>query len=125
MSFLRHQSAITINADAGTMGKAVVESDSNCVTESSLKGRLAVLFGGKNAERLLLGDHSARCSADIAQAKKIAEHMINALAMGELGVTRVMDLLKEEDQKSADILVQYKDSLPQIADLLCEKNNSW
>lgn len=33
---------IMINADAGTMGKAVVESDSNCVTESSLKGRLAV-----------------------------------------------------------------------------------
>lgn len=68
-----------------------------------------------------MGDHSAGCSADIAQAKKIAEHMINALAMGELGVTTVMDLLKEEDQKSADILVQYKDSLPQIADLLYEK----
>lgn len=82
---------ITINADTGSMGKAVVESDSNCVTESSLKGRLAVLFGGRNAERLLLGDHSAGCSADIAQVKKIAEHMINALAMGELGVTTVMD----------------------------------
>ena len=47
--------------------------------------------------------------------------MINALAMGELGVTTVMDLLKEADQKSADILLQYKDALSQIADLLCEK----
>lgn len=112
---------ITINAAAGSMGKAVVEYDSNCVTENSLKGRLAVLFGGRNAERLLLGDHSAGCATDIARAKKIAEHMINALAMGELGVTTVMDLLKEADQKSADILLQYKDALSQIADLLCEK----
>lgn len=39
----------------------------------------------------------------------------------EEGVTTVMDLLKGADQKSGDILLQYKDSLFQIADLLCEK----
>ena len=47
--------------------------------------------------------------------------MINELAMGELGVTTVMDLLKEADKKSADVLLHYKDSLSHIADLLYEK----
>ena len=41
--------------------------------------------------------------------------------MGEFGVTAVMDLLGEADQKSTDILLHYKDPLVQIADLLCEK----
>lgn len=112
---------ISINADAASMGKAVIESDSNNLTESSLKGMLVVLFGGRNAERLLLGDHSVGCSSDIAEAKKIAGCMINDLAMGELGVTTVMDLLQEADQMASDILKQYKSALSYIADRLCEQ----
>lgn len=112
---------VSINADAVSMGKAVIESDSNSLTENSLKERLAVLFAGRNAERLLLGDHSAGCSSDIAQAKTIAAYMIDDLAMGELGVTTIMDLLQEADQKAADILSQYKTELSHIADQLCKR----
>ena len=64
---------IRINADASSMGKAVVETDSNILTETSLKGQDAVFFVGRNAERMVLGVHSAGCAIDVSQAKHLAE----------------------------------------------------
>ena len=112
---------VSINADAASMGKAVIEMDSNNLTETSLKGQLAVFFAGRNAERLVLGDHSAGCMTDISQAKRLAEYMIEQLAMGEFGVTTVIDLLREADQRATEILTRYKDSLQVIAEYLYEQ----
>lgn len=112
---------ISINADASAMGKAVVETDSNNLTETSLKGQLAAYFGGRNAERMVLGDHSAGCAADISQAKRLAEYMVEQLAMGEFGVTTVNDMLREADQRATEILTRYKNSLQELAEYLYEK----
>lgn len=79
---------VSINADAASMGKAVVEAGSGIITEKLLKGHLAILFTGHNAERLILGDHSAGCSSDISKAKRIAADMIEQLAMGEFEIGR-------------------------------------
>lgn len=106
---------ITINADAASMGKAVVESDYSNNTEKSLKGQLAILFGGRNAERLLLGDHSAGCMEDISRAKHLANYMIDQLAMGDFGVTTEIDLLKEADKTAMETLQKYKDKLEKLA----------
>ena len=114
----RKIATLSINADAASIGRAVIETDSNNLTETSLKGQLAVYFAGRNAERLILGEHSAGCAADISQAKRLAEYMIEQLAMGEFGVTTVTDLLKEADQKSTEILTMYKDSLLKIVERL-------
>ena len=107
----RRIAMVSINADAVSMGRTVVETDSNNLTETSLKGRLAVYFAGRNAEKMVLGDHSAGCAADISQAKRLAEYMVEQLAMGEFGVTTVMDLLREADQRATEILNRYKDDL--------------
>lgn len=47
--------------------------------------------------------------------------MIEQLAMGEFGVTTVMDLLREADQRATEILIRYKDRLQEIAEHLYEK----
>ncbi len=112
---------VSINADAASMGKAVVEAGSGIITEKLLKGHLAILFTGHNAERLILGDHSAGCSSDISKAKRIAADMIEQLAMGEFVVTTVMDLLKEADKTATDVLNKNKERLIKIAELLCER----
>ncbi len=117
----RRIAMVSINADAASMGKAVIETDFNNLTETSLKGQLAVCFAGRNAERIALGDHYAGCAADISQAKRLAEYMVEQLAMGEFGVTTVTDLLKEADLRSMEILTRYKDSLLEIADQLYEQ----
>jgi len=118
---MRRIAMISINADASSMGKAVFEADSNNRTETSLKGQLAVYFAGRNAERILLGDHSAGCASDISRAKQQAIYMVEQLAMGEFGKTTVKDLLAEADQRATEILTEYKDSLKEIAEHLYEQ----
>ena len=90
-------------------------------TESHLKNQLAILFGGRNAERLVWGEHSTGCQADMEQARQLASYMIRQAAMGELGVTTELDLLQEADRKAAAILEAHKEALLQVADLLGEK----
>ena len=50
-----------------------------------MKANLAVLFGGRNAERIVFGEHSTGCAADYKEARQLASAMVNDLAMGELG----------------------------------------
>mgnify|MGYP003290947858 CR=1 FL=1 len=112
---------VSINSDAGAMGKAVLENDTNVETERSMKAQLAILFAGRNAERLIFGDQSAGCYNDIAKAKERAAYMVNTLAMGEFGVTTATDLLIEADQLAAKVLLEHKDKLLEISELLLKK----
>lgn len=112
---------VSIVADAKSMGKTVVDEGGNNTAEKTLKGHLAVFFGGRNAERLILGEHSGGCSEDIARAKSLASYMVHKLAMGEFGVTTEMDLLKEADRTASEVLAENRDELIRIADMLCEK----
>lgn len=69
---------ITIVPDAGgSLGKTNADLNQDGDTETSMKAQLAIWFGGRNAERLILGVHSAGCSNDISSAKRLASYMIN------------------------------------------------
>ena len=117
----RKLAVISIQADAGSMGKVVGETEPGQNTESNLKAQLAVLFGGRNAERLVWGEHSTGCQMDMEQARQLASYMIRQVAMGELGVTTELDLLREADQRAEEALAAHKKELLQLADCLVEK----
>lgn len=112
---------ITINADANSAGKAVVDINQDSMTESRMKAVLAALFGGRNAERLIFNEHSAGCSSDMSQAKKLAKHMVEDLAVGDFGVTTSSDLLQEADSVAAKILKEKEAVVRRLSDLLFEK----
>ena len=112
---------ITINADANSAGKAVVDINQDSMTESRMKAVLAALFGGRNAERLIFNEHSAGCSSDMSQAKKLAKHMVEDLAVGDFGVTTSSDLLQEADSVAAKILKENEAVVRRLSDLLFEK----
>ena len=113
---------VSINADAASLGRSISENvEGDCMTETELKGILAALLAGRNAERLVLGDHSVGVSNDIERAKSLVKYMIGQCAMGELGVTTEKDLLREADRRATDILTLNRDKLEQFAELLYER----
>ena len=117
----RKITTVSINADAGSMGKAIMENTGDSITESMIKANLATLFGGRNAERIVFGEHSTGCVADYKEAKQLASRMVNDLAMGEIGVSSETDFLVEADRKATEILSAHKEELMKIAELLFEK----
>lgn len=112
---------ISIHANANSSGRTTFDNHYDGLTESGLKAMLAIFFGGRNAERIVFNEHSAGCSSDIARAKELAQHMVCDLAVGEYGVTTVMDLLQEADRVSTSILEKHQNVLSSLADLLCER----
>ena len=88
-----------------------------------MKCELAILFGGRNAERIVFGEHSTGCWEDMSRAKNLAEEMVNEYTMGEFGVTGSMDLLKEADKTATEVLVKYSEKIPVIVDILLEKKS--
>ena len=113
---------MTMNANAVSLGH--VEYDmSNTVshTESQLKARLAMCFGGRNAERLIYGEHDTGCGSDMEKAKSLAGLMVDNWAMGELGVTTVTDLLQEADRTAAKVLTENRELLEKITQILIDK----
>ena len=117
----RTVTSVSIKADAESMGKAVMEQTGDSITESMMKAKLAVLFGGRNAERVVFGEHSAGCAGDYEKARQLASNMVNDLAMGELGVSSETEFLVEADKKATEILSARKEELIKIAELLFEK----
>lgn len=101
---------ISIKSEAGSYGRMILSEDqAGHETEEDLRIRLASLLAGRNAERVMLGNSASGCSSDYRRAKNLAGIMINEFAMGELGVTKRLDLLKEADRVSTEILTEYKD----------------
>ena len=109
---------LTIDGDAVSLGKLKISYDLENITESFLQAVLAVKFGGRNAERIIFGEHSSGCIEDMRAAKRLADKMINEYVMGEMGVTTVMDLLKNADDTATKVLLANKEQLEFIADLL-------
>ena len=117
----RKITAVSINADAESMGKAIMENTGDSITESMMKANLAVLFGGRNAERIVFGEHSTGCAADYKEARQLASAMVNDLAMGELGASSKTEFLVEADKTATEILSAHKEELIKKAELLLEK----
>lgn len=91
------------------------------MTEKELRGRLASLLAGRNAERLILGDHSEGVGNDYQRAKELANIMVEQLAMGTLGETTEMGLLQTADTRATALLKMNEEKLRKLADLLYEK----
>lgn len=113
--------SVSISEDAMSFGRVASEPITSSSTEDDLKIRLCEMFGGRNAERLLLGSHTSGCSADIKMAKRLAKLMVEDFAMGELGKTLPLHFLVEADQRSAETLEKNKDFLLKLAALLLTK----
>ncbi len=112
---------ITVNESAVYGGYVEKDTDVSDYTEKHMKNRLAELFGGRNAERVIYKDQSNGCWSDMQQATRMARTMVTKYAMGTYGETTSRDLLCEADRRATEILEQYKNELKQIADFLVDK----
>lgn len=109
--------SVSVDENAYSAGRVSITGyGDDAYTESFMKGELAILFGGRNAERIVFGEHSAGCRSDMASAKRIAKKMVLEFAVGEFGVTSSTDLLKEADKAATEVLLKYKDSILVIAE---------
>lgn len=114
------------------------------VTHRQLHDSICVLFGGREAEGLLLDDLSAGSAHDLDQATRIARTLVEELGQGGdgLGVRalpqadhdppvaeatrrlvdeRVREILETERRRAAEILSTHRAELIALRDLLLEK----
>ena len=113
--------SISIRNQAGTFGRVRISVNrAHNHTEQELLNEIAVLLAGKNAEKVVLGDHSTGCSSDYARAKRIAEDMIDNYAMVSFGETP-LEIVRKADDLSISILESKKEDLLSIAEALLEK----
>ena len=111
---------ISIRNRAGSLGRVELPQTYGNRTEGQLMDRLAIYLAGKNAERLILGDHDTGCASDYARAKQLAQSMVENFAMDSFGAT-AEEILKAADSRSAEILEEYRQILPELADRLLEE----
>lgn len=112
---------VSVAGGYGMYGVTCLKPDDERCSEQDLKNRLAVLLAGRNAERLFYDNHTAGCSSDYQKAKNLAKDMIEKFAMGDLGITKEMDFLREADAKAAEILKEYKDFIKKMTASLVKK----
>ena len=112
---------ISIRNRAGSLGRVMVPRGSLNRTERELMAHVAGLLAGKNAEKLMLGDHDTGCVGDVTRARQLAKSMVENYAMDTFGATEE-EIFKEADRQSMEILKKYQAVLPTLADrLLAEK----
>jgi len=113
---------ISVSSEAGSFGRVEPgNKQKGNYTETDLLNRIAVLLGGRNAERVILGDHSTGCSEDFERAKELASRMVEIYAMGEIGETKSIDFLKKGDAKGKELLEKYQDFIRFFAKELQKK----
>jgi cell division protease FtsH len=110
------------------------------VTQRQLLDSICVLFGGREAEALLLDDLSAGAAHDLERAADIARALVTRLGFGgdELGSRsfgdeaigdatrtrideRVRAILEEQRLRARDLLAARRDVLVSLRDLLLER----
>lgn len=99
---------ISIDSRADSGGRVIIKNKGRNKTETSMKNQLAVYFGGRNAEKIMLGDFSEGCYGDIQSAKEFANYMVNAMLIGQIGITAPSDLLREADNTAREIVKKYQ-----------------
>jgi len=128
----------------------VDEGNHYLMTKSELENKIATLTGGRAAEEVVFGDVSTGASNDIEQATKLARAMITRYGMskdfdmvaletvnnrylgGDTSLAasaetaavidkQVVDLVKAQHEKAAQILLENRDKLEEISHFLYEK----
>ena len=112
------QMKVSIKMDPYSYGRMSCHVGLN-PTELQLMGDIAVCFGGRNAERLIYGDHCVGCAGDYEDAKKTAKDMIEKYAMGSYldpdGVIRILDAA---DRFATQILQENELALRRLSKIL-------
>ena len=111
---------ISIRNQAGSYGRVILPRGIQEQTEEHLLLHIAILLSGKNAEKLLLGNHATGCAEDYARAKQLAEDMIGKFAMVTYGKTP-NGILRTAEEMSCTLIGERKDKLETIAKLLLEE----
>ena len=109
--------SISIRNHANSYGRVTLALDSMNLTEQQLLNYIAVLLSGKNAEKVVFGDHSTGCATDYAVAKKLAGDMITQYAMVSFG-NNVQKILETADQISMKILEDQKKQIEAMTETL-------
>lgn len=107
--------SISIRSEIGSLGRVTLKEPLRDMTKSKCIQYLAMLLGGRNAERLILKENGAGCSEDCSRAKALAKDMDEVYCMGEFGTDSKDEFLKEADSMATDILIRYQDILIRIA----------
>lgn len=106
---------ISIINQIGSLGRVTYKPKHN-KTEEECFGYIVTLLSGKNAEELLLGNHSVGCSSDYAKAKRMAEDMVKRYAMEKYGSKK--EILKAAEERSMEILREHQDYILKKAEEL-------
>jgi cell division protease FtsH len=80
-----HKVTIIPHGRALGVTEQLPEEDVFNYSRSALLARLAVMFGGRSAEEIAIGEITTGAENDIIQATRLARRMITRWAMGELG----------------------------------------
>lgn len=116
------------------------ENTENYMRKKDLENRLKVLYGGRIAEDVILGDISSGASNDLEQATKIAYQMVMRFAMDEgslltkvsgandlnghlenKNVEKMHAICQEAYDKAEEIIKEYKNELLELADILMQR----
>ena len=111
---------VSIRNQAGSFGRVTLSRGITAQTEENLLVHLAVLLSGKNAEKLLLGNHAIGCADDYARAKQLATDMIEKFAMTIYGATPDA-ILHTAEEMSHTLIRGRKEKLERIAQILLEE----
>ena len=84
--------------------------DQHVITRRQLEDRMSVLFGGREAERLLLEDVTTGAASDLERATELARALAGKVALGS-APTRVFDASASERA-----LVQLEDAMQELLD---------
>ncbi len=130
----------------------VDEGNHYLMTKTELENKIATLTGGRAAEEVVFGDVSTGATNDIEQATKLARAMITRYGMskdfdmvaletvtnkylgGDTSLaasettaavidTQVVALVKSQHEKAAQILLENREKLEEIAHFLYEKES--
>ena len=139
-------SVFSVTADNQSLGFVLARPEWNYVSKGEIINRLAVLFGGIEAERLIFGDDKITLGAsqDLANATRLATYVIYSCGFGEklaaYGNTHMdevptiifdsgekslnnhaEDMLNEAQELAAKTLKEQKNLLLQMANYLSDK----
>lgn len=114
-------------------------NDARYVSKTEMLHQIAVLYGGRIAEEILLGDISNGAANDLEKASQIAYLMVTKFAMGDQLMVKIeregnyneqieetkrreAEKICQEAYKEAMIIVKReKENIQELAKLLCEK----
>ena len=111
---------VSIRNQAGSYGRVILSQGMTEQTEENLLAHLAILLSGKNAEKLLLGNHATGCAGDYARAKQLATDMIEKFAMTTYGATPG-EILHTAEETSCAIIHGREEKLNRITQILLEE----